>query len=765
MNYCTNCGTKLKPDSNYCTKCGTKIGGITKTVKKGTDNTKLILILGIFLVLFSTFALGIITWKNLNEILRICFFGFETVLFFILSFVLKKIDSKIDRVFFVIGLIFIPYTLSLLPYYNLLPSYFNNGAGLFIYLALLYLVTTILYFIVNIKFKSKFVNILLLISLLISFINIGLFIDKGQSIIALLIVLYLIIIYLLSHINLFGDTFKKIVKVFTTIMMIIIVPYLMWAFILYSDSVINNILNIVTIVLYLVFGYIKLHKDNNKLLEVVLPISYLMIIDTLIIVLFDGYDYIDAYIIGGISILLSIISVFFNKKIFSLITTIFTYISLGLLVIVYMIDESGIPLVILSFYLLIYNIFNIISKNAKVGHYFIPVTIFSIVLGIINEFFNVSFIYVLLISNLIFMIIYIILKLTKNKYALTYYITAFILSILAIFDINTDNLLLNSLIINIFIFLELYLVFILSKIFKESKPYSVISFVFLNIASIIVFSEPYYGLLLLSGLTLIISLILNNKKNINLKPYIIYSQITLFIITFLTAFDHNVISLLFNVLLYILAYISILKYNNNKVWRIFYIIIGFISIYKIFGVVFGVETIADLLSIIVIIIALIIMYLLDIEKKLTLVLISLVVLIPYYNLIMLEFSSLDGLYILPLVIYIFALTEVIDFKDETNRKLTTIIPISVLSIFLVSFTDNIASIILDVIYSLLLIILGLYRKYSYFVYFGVVLIIITILIKLFTILDSVALVIALIILGFILIGIGVYLEVKKNNKQ
>ena len=102
MNYCTNCGTKLKSDTNYCTKCGVKVGKGAKPVKKGTDNTKLILILGIFLVLFSTFVLGIITWKNLNEILRICFFGFETVLFFVLSFILKKIDSKIDRVFFII---------------------------------------------------------------------------------------------------------------------------------------------------------------------------------------------------------------------------------------------------------------------------------------------------------------------------------------------------------------------------------------------------------------------------------------------------------------------------------------------------------------------------------------------------------------------------------------------------------------------------------------------------------------------------------------
>jgi hypothetical protein len=61
--------------------------------------------------------------------------------------------------------------------------------------------------------------------------------------------------------------------------------------------------------------------------------------------------------------------------------------------------------------------------------------------------------------------------------------------------------------------------------------------------------------------------------------------------------------------------------------------------------------------------------------------------------------------------------------------------------------------------------LGLYRKYSYFIYFGVILIVLTVLIQLFTILDSIAVVIALIILGFILIGIGVYLEIKKNNKQ
>ena len=145
--------------------------------------------------------------------------------------------------------------------------------------------------------------------------------------------------------------------------------------------------------------------------------------------------------------------------------------------------------------------------------------------------------------------------------------------------------------------------------------------------------------------------------------------------------------------------------------------------------------------------------------------ISFAVLIPYYNLVSLEFSNFDELYVLPFVIYTFVFTEVVSFKDETNKKLTTIIPISVLSIFIISFSNNVPSIIFDVIYSLLLIMLGLYRKYSYFIYFGVILIVLTVLIQLFTILDSIAVVIALIILGFILIGIGVYLEIKKNNKQ
>ena len=163
MNFCTSCGSKLKKNVKFCTNCGQKV--ITEEEKKEIKrkeekkNQNIILLLGIFLVLFATFALGIISWKNLNEILKLSFFGFECLLFFGLSYILKKLtDSKIYRLFFVVGLILIPYCLTLIPYYGLLSSYFNKGPGLYVYLSIIYFITFIIYLIINSSFKSKFIN-------------------------------------------------------------------------------------------------------------------------------------------------------------------------------------------------------------------------------------------------------------------------------------------------------------------------------------------------------------------------------------------------------------------------------------------------------------------------------------------------------------------------------------------------------------------------------------------------------------------------------
>ena len=90
MKYCINCGNKLNEKDYFCTKCGSKTN---------KQSSKPILMLGIFLVLFFSFILGIISWKSLSEILRISFFGFECILFFGLSFILKKTENKLYRLY------------------------------------------------------------------------------------------------------------------------------------------------------------------------------------------------------------------------------------------------------------------------------------------------------------------------------------------------------------------------------------------------------------------------------------------------------------------------------------------------------------------------------------------------------------------------------------------------------------------------------------------------------------------------------------------
>ena len=200
MNFCIKCGNKLQKNEKFCTKCGNKIVTETdKKLKQDKKNQNIILLLGIFLVLFSTFALGIISWKNMESILRIAFFSFECILFFGLSYVIKKLtDSKIYRFFFVVGLILIPYTLSLIPYYEFLTNYFNRGAGLYIYLAIIYFLVTVLYFIINKKFDSRVVDLLSLLTLFMSFVFTGFIFNDRLSVITLLISIYILVLYSLS---------------------------------------------------------------------------------------------------------------------------------------------------------------------------------------------------------------------------------------------------------------------------------------------------------------------------------------------------------------------------------------------------------------------------------------------------------------------------------------------------------------------------------------------------------------------------------------
>ena len=172
MKICSNCNHKNKDESIFCTKCGSKF-------KKEADLPKTVLLVGVFLVLFSSIFFGILNWNNMENLFRILFFFFETCLFFLMSLALKKVSNKISRIFFVIGLILTPFTLSLVPYYNLIPSILFNEALIYTYLAVIWLLAFISYILINFKFNGKILNYLSLLCLLISFIFASLIFNKN----------------------------------------------------------------------------------------------------------------------------------------------------------------------------------------------------------------------------------------------------------------------------------------------------------------------------------------------------------------------------------------------------------------------------------------------------------------------------------------------------------------------------------------------------------------------------------------------------------
>ena len=762
MNYCTGCGKKLSKTDKFCTKCGTKV--ITKEElkqKEDKKNQNIILLLGIFLVLFASFALGIVSWKDMSDILRIGFFAFECLLFFGLSFVLKNLtNNNIYRLFFVVGLLLIPYTLSLIPYYGLLTDYFNKGPGIYVYLAIIYFITFIIYMLINIRFKSKFMNFISLFVLLLTFIFIALFFDTSPIIMSLVLNVYLLVIIILSNTNLFNDNMKFASNIFIGTL-IIINMFMTLGAISYESYEMNLVLSIISSIIYFVCGYLCIFNNKGTFYEVVLPFAYSFITTAALFTVLNKYQSVAVYGTVVICTILYFVSLLSNKKIFNIISLIVTYLTF-VSMLLYSIIDLTVVFIVISGLLFLFNLFNILVSKNKFAEYLLPFNIFIIFYGISRLTIDFKMVYVLLSTSIVFLIIYVILKIKKSKLDLAYLITAYSLTMISMYNFAYGFNIINFGIIFMFL-----MIFLLSYIFKENIAISIISFVSLNLSSLLIFEGVdypiYYGLLTISGLTLIISLLIYHIKGIKLKPYILYSEIVIFIITLTNNMKFPSYILFINIFIYALSYLAIINFHNYKWWRLSYIMLGLLTIIRVINNLIDPIVIASLISIVVILIILTIMYLLDLEKNVSLALLSLILLYPYYRLVGNVLSEVHELYFIPLIIYTVVFTEIINFKDEENRKISTIIPLSVISFFFFLNSNGVASIVVDVILSLGFILLGLYRKYNYLIYFGVIFIVITLLLKIFTILNSIAVVILLIIIGFALIGAALFNEFKKKK--
>ena len=743
---CKNCGKKITADMNYCQNCGHKI-------KKEVDIFKIVLLVGVFVVLFASFAFGIVSWNSMSNLFRVLFFAFETFLFFILSLALKSVSKNTSRIFFIIGLILAPFTLRMIPYYGLITEYFRSGAGLYIYLAMLYLVTTIAYFLINIKFKSNIVNYLALLTLLFAFIGASQIFVSSLAILSLFIVCYIIILNVLSKLNVFSEKFRKIMANFSVVFGLIYTPALLLTFAIVDE--ISTFVNIITFVLYSVDSFFKISCNKKSVLRGFNPFTLSSLALVLIFANLSNYINVCLFAITITFILLFFISLLFNSKLYSNTSLVMAYLAFVLVIIIGLISNSYFALFIITGIMLVFNILLILILKYNFVHFIIPINVIFFIISFCNAIFDISALSVIILLIIVYLVCYLLFKLINNKYNVIYIIFALGFGLISIPFISELN------IFGIIALVLIAIIFILSFVFKENNAIRIISYIILNFAIIRSFYDTYYALLLISGSTLVLSLIFNKITKFNLKPYIMYAEIVVILITLFNEFNYPMYILGLSATVYALSFATVIKFFNKAFYRIIYMILGFMILNRFMVILFNVSFIGNLVSIILIFIILIVLYLLDREKSVYLIIESIPVLIPYFGIVDNEFYLNYELYLLPFICYIVAITTVI--KDKSVKNVLTIVFLSIIAAFFLFINYGPVSIIFDVLYALLFIILGLIRKHNLLIYFGIGFLVLSIIVNLFTVLNSLAIVITLLIIGFILIGLSVYFIVKNKD--
>ena len=154
MNYCTNCGNKLKENSNYCTNCGKPTKNelekikVKKQEEKEKRKDKTFLWLGTLLVILASIIFAFTNWENMASVFKIVFLIVESLIFFTTSFVFKKLNNGSSyKAMWFLGTIFIPIILNLVAEYELLGNYLSyTGSGIFVYLSLSSFVCAVMYY-------------------------------------------------------------------------------------------------------------------------------------------------------------------------------------------------------------------------------------------------------------------------------------------------------------------------------------------------------------------------------------------------------------------------------------------------------------------------------------------------------------------------------------------------------------------------------------------------------------------------------------------
>lgn len=771
MNYCTNCGNKLKENSNFCTSCGKPTKNELEKIKakkqeeKEKRKDKTILWLGTLLVIVASIIFAFTNWENMERVFKIVFLIVESLIFFIISFVYKKLNNESSyKVMWFLGTIFIPIILNLVAEYELFGNYLSySGSGIFVYLALSSFICTVMYYLSYKFIKSNVflylghIFLYLVIVFTLYAFKLDIVLENNNLILIILSFINLIIIAL----NIFIK--NRSINIFMSfIMLVLFFITIIYFGISYYDS--TTIFLLFTYIFEIASLFILIKVSKKNFIIYLYPI-FIYLLSTQAITQLNFYN-LQVYILILVSILLYLILRSINNKAINIISFIL------LLIISYSSLINANANIILSCSIILLGLYIFIIKcnigrvESSISEILLPVNIYLIISSLFDLFVSVKPELILLISSIICFTIFNIFdeKNKKDNLNKVFEISAYILVLISSFIIILFKSTLTSFMLNEF----LWIYYFLYAFIKKKKKAESISMFSISIANLILCSisldiKLYYVILTISTILTVIYILSNRIgfKNKNLLIYFSYSFIIL--LSLFNIKEYSMFAFMCNILLYVILYYI---YNKREkipfIFKYIFTLLGFILIYRLFDYFIDKEVIANLFTLITYIIIIISMYLLEIDSDRKITCYIPVITIPYINLVnnvdIFSDIKIELIAMLIILLTMIIFEKIRPFKDT---KLDDIFEVIVLIIIYLSIAQE--TITFNYIVSALYLFYGIIKKTDIFVTLGIVLILLSTLINLIQAFSTLATIFVILVIGISLIGYVLYKETKKNK--
>ena len=785
MNYCTNCGNKLNNNTKFCTNCG-------KEVKREVENTSnkkvpvkeqkefnvnnLVLYVGVSLVILATLIFAVCTWENMSGLFKISFLTFETLLFFIISFTFAKIKNNgLSKAFYLLAVMMIPIIFYTIPVYGLLGDYLSyKGAGIFVYLAISNIICASIYLLSYFLLRTKAFTFISYTFIYAGVVNAFLAFEQSIPFLIISSLVFILVVIIINFIVRKDSFFKRSLTIFTSILFSLLSVFMIFAInVAFSDSYFYsfNSLNLYLIlitVLFLANTYVFIYQNRKSIYTYVSPYVIVPVVSSILICVVDNRVVL-ASLISTSCLAIYALFLLFKSKYLYIAGKAVTYVSLIIMIIFALIRtayyyESYLSLAICGLCLLGFNIINRFKEDFKwVSDSIIPFSCIFVVYGFIKYYVSIPNIFIVLLLAAIFLVVYMILKALKKPINKIYYLYSFACLIVSMLMCTYGT----EAIYIIFLNVLLAILFIFVSFMEKLNFINVITFIVLCIALLqlkVIFGMDIRIILAcISLLAIVVGIIIKSSKNVLSKFYLYFGEIlSLLLALTITSYTTYIVIALISVL-FIVSFISICLFNNTKAFRIIAEMIGLILIYLIVNALIDVTLFSTIISLFIYMVFLVILGLTKKEKTGTIIILSTVCLIPYYDYALSYSTGIENqLVIIPFIVYLFIMTFY--FKLSYKARMHTIIwPLIVFSIIAINTT--IIGIIIALSLALIYIFIGIFKKYKYLVIFGIVYLFVIIVFELFKMFNNLALLIAVLLIGLSLIIYVVINEIIKSKKN